>query len=241
MSDAKKLDGRQLEWQSGLRALEDQNQKQITNALSKSISDTLSTLKRSYAKFQESGGVDNRYTIERQTKLYKDLVDASEGLLDPKTLKKVSSIYERDLNDAYQMGEQTSNDLRRMIEKENYRTSDITKMPIAAQLAAGQRLQSFWDKERAELRTKVTEATLNALQRGKGWGSAQRQIADALRTSGQSILRGTDELSVTARNGIVMNLEQRASLNARTELASAYVQGQIAQYRKNGYDHRPWS
>lgn len=241
MSEAKKLDGRQLEWQAGLRRLEAENQEQVTKALAKSISDTLSQLRSSYAKFQESGGTENRYTIERQTKLYKDLIDSSETLLGPNTIKQVQGIYERDLNKAYGMGGETSNSLRQIIEGDQYKTSQLTRMPIAAQFAAGKRLEAFWTKERATLRQKVTEATLNALQTGKGWRAAQRQIADALRTDGQSILRARDELSVTARGGIAMNLEQRASLIARTELAAAYVQGQMAQYRKNGYTHGRWS
>ena len=52
---------------------------------------------------------------------------------------------------------------------------------------------------------KVTEATLTALQRGKGWSAAQKDIAQALRTEGQTILRGKDELSVSARTGLRMN------------------------------------
>ena len=240
MSDAKKLDGRMLEWQKELRGLEAKNQQQVADALAQSISGTLGTLRKSYAKFQESGGTENRYTIERQTKLYNDLVDASGDLLGPKHIKQVKGIYERDLKSAYSMGGQTAEDIRSLVEKGGYNKDVLTRMPIAAQIAAGKRLEAFWDKESAALRQKVTQATLGALQTGKGWKAAQADIANALRTDGK-ILRSNDALSVTARKGIVMNLEQRANLIARTELAAAYVQGQMSQYRKNGYTHGRWS
>ena len=241
MSDAKKLDQRQLYWNNELASLENANRERIVKAMSKSIGDTLRELRISYAKFQESGGTENRYSIERQAGRYKELVAASEQLFGPNTLAAINKIYERDLGQAYKTGGAGAEDLRSLVEGKRYKISEVTRMPVAAQIAAGQRLEAFWTKERAELRQKVTEATLNALQTGKGWRSAQASIADALRTSGQTILRARDELSVTARGGIVMNLEKRADLIARTELASAYVQGQMRQYRKNGYEHGRWS
>ena len=62
-------------------------------------------------------------------------------------------------------------------------------MPVAAQIAADQHLNAFWEKETAQLRQKVTEA----------------------------------------------------SLIARTVLPSSYIEGQINQHRKNGYNHARWA
>ena len=241
MSDVKKQDARQLYWADELGQLSEKNRKQVTRAMSRSIRQTLGSLRKSYAKFTESGGTENRYTIESQTARYKELVKASEALLGPATIKQIGEVYKRDLDVAHRLGGTSANDLIKLTSGRDSAVKDLTKMPVAAQIAAGQRLEAFWSKERAELRSKVTEATLNALQRGKGWKGAQAQIADALRSSGQTILRGNDELSRTARGGIVMNLEQRADLIARTELASAYVEGQMRQFRKNGYSHGRWS
>jgi SPP1 gp7 family putative phage head morphogenesis protein len=199
-------------------------------------------LKVAYSKFNVSEGTSNRYTIESQTARYRELTKAAEGLMGPGSLKNIQAIYENDLNDAYSLGTSASRDLAKVVDGASTSASaKISKMPIAAQAAAGQNLMQFWTKEKAALTAKVTEATLSALQRGKGWAAAQRDIAQALRSDGQTILRGRDELSVTARNGIVMNLEQRADLIAKTELANAYIQGQMAQYRKNGYTHGRWS
>ena len=242
MSEAKELDARMLQWQDQLSGLADANKAQVKRAMAKSLSTTLADLKTAYSKFTTSGGDSNRYTIESQTARYRELNKAAEGLLGPGTMKSVQAIYEKDLNDAYSLGTEASRDLSKVVDgTETTAQAQISKMPIAAQAAAGQSLMQFWDKEKAALTSKVTEATLGALQRGKGWASAQKDIAQALRSNGQTILRGKDELSVTARNGIVMNLEQRADLIAKTELANAYIQGQMAQYKKNGYTHGRWS
>lgn len=242
MSDAKQLDARMLQMQEALTSLSDANREQVTRAFSKSVGDTLRDLKVAYSKFNTSGGESNRYTIESQTARYRELMRAADGLLGPRTQKAVQQIYERDLNEAYSIGTGNSRELSKIVDGvQTSAANKITKMPIAAQVEAGKTLAQFWSKEKAELTSKVTEATLGALQRGKGWAAAQKDIAQALRSSGQTILRGKDELSVTARNGIVMSLEQRADLIARTELANAYIAGQMAQYRKNGYTHGRWS
>ncbi len=241
MSEAKQLDTRLLYWQDEMTKLSDQNRRQVTKAMAKSLSQTLGDLKTAYNRFNTSGGEVNRYTIESQTARYRQLVRASEGLLGPQTIKSIQTIYERDLQSAYATGGTSANDLAKLTGASDSAIQKLNKMPVAAQIRAGQRLEVFWEKESIQLRDKVTEATLNALQRGKGWASAQKDIASALRTSGQTILRGNDELSRTARGGIVMNLEQRADLVARTELATAYIEGQMAQYRKNGYSHGRWS
>ena len=231
-----------LYWQDELSKLSDKNRDQVGNAFAKSVGDTLRDLRKAYGKFNTSGGEQNRYTIQSQTARYKELLKASDNLMGPKTQKAVQRLYERDLEEAYNTGGTAANDLRKLVEGAGESgAAQLSKMPVAAQIAAGQRLNAFWEKETAQLRQKVTEATLTALQRGKGWAAAQRDIAQALRSDGQTILRGRDELSVTARGGIVMNLQDRADLIARTELASAYIEGQINQYRKNGYTHGRWS
>ena len=231
-----------LQWQNQLSGLSERNREQVTRTLARSISSTVADLKVAYSKFNLSEGTTNRYTIESQTARYRELTKAAEGLMGPGALKNIKAIYENDLSDAYSLGTSASRDLTKVVDgADTSASAKISKMPIAAQAAAGQSLMQFWDKERAALTAKVTEATLGALQRGKGWAAAQRDIAQALRSDGQTILRGRDELSVTARNGIVMNLEQRADLIAKTEIANAYIQGQMAQYRRNGYTHGRWS
>ena len=231
-----------LQWQDQLGGLSEANRERVTRTLARSISGTVADLKVAYSKFNASEGASNRYTIESQTVRFRELTKAAEGLIGPGALKNIKAIYENDLNDAYSLGTSASRDLTKIVDgADTSAQAKISKMPIAAQAAAGQSLMQFWDKEKAALTSKVTEATLSALQRGKGWASAQKDIAQALRSSGQTILRGRDELSVTARGGIVMNLEQRADLIAKTELANAYIQGQMAQYRKNGYTYGRWS
>jgi len=240
VSQARDLDRRLGYWVNQVDGLADSNREQITRTLSRSINQTLRDLKTAYGKFSQSEGATNAYTIQSQTARYRELLKASETLFDASTRKQIQSIYERDLNEAYETGGAAAQDLARITDA-NKSITDNTKMPTGAQLAAGSRLNAFWDKETAALRNRVTEATLGALQRGKGWSAASREIAEALRSNGQTILRGNDELSVTARNGIVMNLQQRADLIARTELASAYIEGQMAQYRRDGYTHGRWS
>lgn len=242
MSEAKKLDARMLQWQDQLSGLAETNREQVTRTLARSISSTVADLKVAYSKFNASEGTSNRYTIESQTVRFRELTKAAEGLIGPGALKNIKAIYENDLNDAYSLGTSASRDLTKIVDgADTSAQAMISKMPVAAQAAAGQNLMQFWDKEKAALTNKVREATLSALQRGKGWASAQKDIAQALRSSGQTILRGRDELSVTARGGIVMNLEQRADLIAKTEMANAYIQGQISQYKQNGYTHGRWS
>ena len=242
MSDAKQLDARMLQMQDALASLSDANRQQVARAMAHSITRTIADLKVAYSKFETSGGESNRYTIESQTARYRELMKAADGLFDPPALKRVGDIYERDLNEAYKIGTGNSRELSKIVDGvETSAANKITKMPIAAQVAAGQSLKKFWEKEKAAMTAKVTEATLTALQRGKGWRAAQKDIAQALRTEGQTVLRGKDELSISARTGLRMNLEQRADLIARTELASAYIAGQMAQYRKNGYTHGRWS
>jgi len=213
----------------------------IKRTMAQSIFETLNRLKRAYIQYQDSGGEAMRYTVQGETARYKKLMDASARLLDAETITRMRAIYKADLEQAYELGESATNSLIDTVEDPDNVQDELTEMPTVAQTVAGQRLTAFWDKERVQLRDKVTQATLRALQQGKGWKAAQRDIAMSLRTSGQSILTANDELSVTARNGIVMNLEQRANMVARTELASAYVQGQMKQYKQNGFQYGRWS
>ena len=249
MSEAKKLDQELLRFVADLEQLEDYNRDRITNAMKSSIARTLKRLRKAYTnyieKMEESGEPYNRYTIEKEITRYKELVAASNSLLDAQTMQTIVSIYEQDIQAAYMMGEEAGVDLAKVVDKgeQDYEEGreTIMQMPTFAQTVAGQRLRAFWNKERAELRQRVTEATLGALQTGKGWRGAQKDIADALRGMGQTILTRNDELSVTARTGFVMRLEDRATLIARTELASAYVQGQMKEYNRMGFHYGRWS
>jgi len=249
LSQASIQDEQLLQFTKDLEELESYNRDRITAAMKQSINKTLRRLRKAYAnyieKMEESGEPFNRYTIEKEITRYKELVAASNSLLDAQTMKQIIGIYEDDLNAAYMMGEYAGVDLLSVVDKglvdyEEGRET-IQQMPTTAQTVAGQRLRAFWTKERAELRQKVTEATLGALQTGKGWRGAQAQIAQALRGYGQTILVPKDELSVTARTGFVMRLQDRADLIAKTELASAYVQGQNREYERMGIKYGRWS
>ena len=249
MSEAKKLDQELLRFVASLEELEQYNRDRITNAMKSSIARTLRRLRTAYTNYiermEESGEPYNRYTIEKEITRYKELMAAGNSLLDAKTMQMIVNIYEQDLQAAYQLGEQAGVDLAKTVEKGEQDFEEgretIMQMPTAAQTVAGQRLRAFWNKERAELRQRVTEATLGALQTGKGWRGAQADIADALRGMGQTILTRNDELSVTARTGFIMRLEDRADLIAKTELASAYVQGQLKEYNRMGFHYGRWS
>ena len=116
MSEAKEeLDARLLYWQDELTGLSDKNQTaglegygQVPGGHPSGSAQRVREVQR------QSEGESNRYTIENQTARYRQLVRAADGLLSPATIKQVESIYNRDLQAAYEMGGTSANDLAKL-------------------------------------------------------------------------------------------------------------------------------
>jgi SPP1 gp7 family putative phage head morphogenesis protein len=246
-------DARLLHWLGEFEKQTTATTARTTRVLAQSLAQTLQDLRTRYAKLQAasdarrepgfkgaSTGREQAYTVERNTALYRELLAAAGSLMDPATAAKLDTIYREDLRAAYAMGGESANDLRRAVEA-NGAVSELVRMPEAAIEQAGSRLSAFWDRESLQMREQVTDAVTRALQQGKGWKAASLDVERVLRAHSNTILRAGDELSVTARGGIPMRLTERADLIARTELASAYIDGQLTQHRRNGYSYARWS
>ena len=251
MSTAEIVDERLLRWLDAYEQQVGSTVDRSTKVLAQSLAQTLADLRIRYEKLRTSvetrdqpgrnaTGREQRYSIESQTARYRELLDAAGSLMDPKTVAALDRIYQEDLSSAYALGGEAAADLQSAVEARTA-VSQLTKMPVAAIERAGSRLNQFWDREALQMREKVTEATIRALQQGKGWKAASLEIEGVLRSHSQTVLTPTDELSITARGGVPMSIVDRANLIARTELASAYVEGVMTQYRASGYSYGRWS
>ena len=253
MGAAEITDARLLHWLGEFEKQTTSTTARTTRVLAESLAQTLQDLRARYAKLQAasdarrepgfkgvSTGREQAYSVERNTALYRELLAAAGSLMDPATAAKLDTIYRADLKAAYAMGGESANDLRRAVESDGA-VSALVRMPEAAIERAGSRLSAFWDRESLQMREQVTDAVTRALQQGKGWKSASLEVERVLRGHSNTVLTPTDELSITAKGGIPMRLTDRADLIARTELASAYLDGQLTQHRRNGYSYARWS
>ncbi len=158
-------------------------------------------------------------------------------LLDPAARKVLQDRMATDLSRAQKMGGESATDLSKLLGDSSDNLKRNSKPNTAAIDNAGKRLGDFWAKENTLFRDRVTALTQVAAAEGKSWRLLSNQVRELLileRRAGTESARST---AVNAKLGIT----GRAELIARTEMQTAYIQGQLGKFRDMGYDWARWS
>lgn len=157
-------------------------------------------------------------------------------LLSPAERKGLTERMQSDLRAAEKTGNNSAKELAKILGA----TSDTIKQNARPNLPAienaGKRLETFWAKENSLFRDRVTAMTQAAAAEGKSWRKLAGEVRELLLLERKAGTESARSQAVNTRLGI----SARAELIARTELQTAYVQGQIGQYRENGYEWVRW-
>lgn len=221
-----------------LRELEARSEAAISDVMRTSLEGTLKDLRRAYTRFTASdepttagpdGGPSRRpgeYAVRESATRMLSLMDAAQGFLTPKELKEWSTRYKGDLAEAQQMGGELGGRLMEL-SKPGKIVSGTNKPAIEA---AARTASAYIEAESAKFRDQIVQITGEGVARG--WGA--KKIEGAVRRA----LAGEDSTGqgLTQR----MGLERRAQIIARSEIANAYVGGQLDNARRNGYAFVRW-
>jgi len=233
MSTGANLENTSLSWLDKVDSLGNGTVKAQNAILATSVEQMLGDLRGVYQKIVKSDGKFGNY----EAKNLQNRVEKTVDLLPPAARKKLSEVYERDLAAAQQMGREAGVDLDKSLNNRSEAQKANAAPNVPGQRAAGRRLALFWDQENSKLTDRVRALTQQAALQGKSWRSLSLQIRELLV---QEQAQGTESdrsKRVNKRYGI----NGRAELIARTEMASAFVQGKIDEMRRMGYTYARWS
>lgn len=219
---------------SSLNQIERRSERNTLAVLQRSLNNVLLDLRRSYVRYLDDLGPQgydpNRNTIRRPgeysvleaTAKFRAIIhDAAKFLTEPE-VQMWAIAYERDLRDATNLGGELGARLAALTGQPTTQTPFTGSDPIvirAATLRVGALIQGEGYKFRDQLIQIVGEGA------ARGWAPSRLEIAIR-----QALNGSRDSKGITKQKG----LRQRASLIARTELATAYSQGALAKARERG-------
>lgn len=233
MSKGAQLEGSSLEWLMQLKGLEDGGVKSTNRVLAVGAQNVLNDLQGAYKKLQDSKGDSNRYVAQQASARLAAISD----LLPSRQAKQLIERQQRDLAAAQAMGGKAGVDLMRISKDGSLTLKENAKPNVQAIENAGKRLKDFWAKENTTFRDRVTALTQVALAEGKSYRSLAGQVRQLLVLEQQQKTESQRSQRVNQKMGV----SQRAEVIARTEMQTAFVQGQIANYRQLGYEWARWS
>ena len=203
-------------------------QNAVLGASAERLVDELSGI---YGKIQTKG--TGTYEAQQVNARLQNLGD----LLSKKDRDNLTGRMKADLAAAEGTGRNSSKELSKLLGATGETLKQNAAPNVPAINNAGTRLNDFWAKENTLFRDRVTAMTQAAAAEGKSWRKLAAEVRELLlleRKAGTESARST---RVNARLGIT----SRAELIARTEMQTAYVQGQLSQYREMGYSWVRWS
>lgn len=227
------LEGSSLEFLNDLDELTKANVTRTNAILAISANEMLLDLQSRYSKLINSGGESNRFTSQQ---LYARIGNTAD-LLPPAYQKNILQIMKEDLKAADNLGRKSGVNLNNILKDGSETIKANAKPNIAAINNSGKRLNDFWAKENTQFRDRVRSLTQNAAAQGMSWRKLSLQVRELLLLEQA---QGTDSKR-SQRVNLKMGVTFRADTIARTELATAYVQGQIAHYREQGFEWGRWS
>ena len=231
------LENSSLQWLSRLESLEQGNVSHTNRVLQVSALEMLDDLQSSYSKAIRSGGRTNTASAQQQYARANNIAAQVGDLVGPKAEKMILDRMAKDLQAAQTLGHEAGLDLDKIL-KERPKILDKNAQPnIPAINNAGVRLKDFWAKENTMFRDRVRSMTQLALAEGKSWRQLSLQVRELLQLEKA---QGTESARSRRVNKTTGGITKRAELIAQTELASAYVMGQMDQYRKLGYEWARW-
>lgn len=233
MSIGAQLEGSSLEWLQQLDVLESNGVNRTNRVLNVGAQNVLNQLNGAYKKLQDSKGTNNRYVAQQAEARLASISD----LLPPKQKRALVDAQKAELAKAQQMGGKSGVDLARIAKEGSLTLKENAKPNLNAIDNAGKRLNDFWSKENQAFRDRVTALTQVNLAEGKSYRNLAGQVRSLLLLEQQ---QGTESARSTRVNQ-KMGISQRAEVIARTEMQTAFVQGQINNYRGLGYEWARWS
>ena len=227
------LEGTSIEFINDLDTLQRSNVSKTNSVLAVASNEMLNDLQGVYNKMADSKG-DRGSSQARQlsARVY------NTATLLPKAYQdNILDIMKTDLIEGQQLGRKAGIDLAGIIGDRSKVIDSNAKPNMPAIDQAGKRLADFWQKENTLFRDRVTSLTQNAAAQGMSYRRLALQIRELLALEKAQGVESRRSARLNERMGII----GRAELIARTELATAYVQGQIKSARENGYQWGRWS
>jgi SPP1 gp7 family putative phage head morphogenesis protein len=226
------------DYAKALDALSDRAELTTTSALRRSLQGVLRDLRRAYGRYlgaaeptgndplgrpiQRSGAA----VIRESSSRFQSIVRAAEQFLSVGELDRWEGQFRSDLEEAQALGRELAGDLRRL-SNPNSGASGGANMPAID--AAVRTASAYIEGESIRFRGQIAQITADAAARGFGASRMELQVRRALEGA-------RDPQGLTQQ----MGLKQRAALIARSEMANAYVGGQLDNLRRNGFDYVRW-
>ena len=231
------LEGTALEWLEDVRTLENRGIRRTGAILAVSANEMLGRLEGSYKRLIDSNGGEYRYTAQQQAARVNAIAEKAGDFINPATQRQIVNLQKQDLAAAQRLGHGAGLDLEKIINDRSKTLQQNAKPNMPAIDAAGKRLADFWSKENTSFRDRVRALTQNGAAQGLSYRKLANQVRELLVLEKQ---QGT-ESKRSARINQKLGIQNRAELIARTEIQTAYVQGQIDQARRNGFEWGRWS
>lgn len=227
------LERSSLDWVDKLTELGNGTSKRNQAVLIQGVEQILRELRTVYNKLTVSEGARGGFEARQLQARLSNISD----LLPKATRTKYMQAMKQDLAAADALGRESGVRLTEILRGTSDTIKDNAKPNVPGIDNAGNRLSQFWDRENQSFRDRVQALTQNALAQGMSWRKLSLQVRELLNLERAQGTESDRSRRVNQRLGI----NSRAELIARTELATAMVQGQIAQYREMGYAWARWS
>ena len=226
------------DYAKALDALSDRAELNTVSALRRSLQGILRDLRRAYSRYldaaeptgndplgrpiQRSGAA----VIRESSSRFNSIVRAAEQFLSVGELDRWERQFRGDLEDAQALGQELAGDLQRLSNPSSGASGGAN---VPAINAAVRTASAYIEGESIRFRGQIAQITADAAARGFGASRMELQVRRALEGA-------TDPKGLTQK----MGLRQRAALIARSEMANAYVGGQLDHNRRNGFDYVRW-
>lgn len=231
MSTGADLEGSSLKWLDEITSQGNATTARTNKVLAASATRMLAELQGVYAKIQDKGkGQYEAQQLYSRLRNLKDLLPADQQ-------KSLEQSFRADLAKAQAIGGKSGTDLAKILGNTSDTLAKTAAPNVPAINAAGKRLGDFWAKENTAFKDRVTALTQTAAAEGKSWRQLSQQVRELLVLERNAGTESDRSRRINQRLGVA----GRADLIARTELQTAFVQGQIARYRETGYDWARWS
>ena len=232
------LENTSLAWLDKLAGLGDGTKTAQNAILANSVEQMLEDLRKRYTKMNDAQRKDpssrsNVYSGQQLAARIESTID----LLPSWKRKELSELYDRDLKRAQQLGADAGLNLDKVLKNRDKTLNQNAKPNIDAINAANRRLNQFWEKENSQFTDRVKALTRTAAAQGMSWRQLEKQVRQLLIIEEQQGTASDRSKRVNKRYGI----PGRAEMIARTELAAVYINGQIDNMRRMGYDYGRWS
>ena len=232
------LENTSLAWLDKLAGLGDGTKTAQNAILANSVEQMLSELRGRYQKMDAA----QRKDPSSRSNLYSGQqlaarIESSIDLLPSWKQKELTKLYERDLTEAQRLGADAGLNLDKVLKNRDRALNQNAKPNVDAINAANRRLNQFWEKENSQFTDRVKALTRNAAAQGMSWRQLEKQVRELLIIDRDQGTASDRSKRVNKRYGI----PGRAEMIARTELAGVYINGQIDNMRRMGYDYGRWS